>query len=112
MYTDYTEFLTDSLKLSEAAKAAMGADPTLEEIYAKKLHFYLILTILKCYYTLSLLTVCCKQYFKALENLWLQDVFNALKFVTQISPLLNYYYFDNFVWSCFQLCKIIFDYLF
>ena len=33
MYTDYTEFLTDSLKLSEAAKAAMGADPTLEEIY-------------------------------------------------------------------------------
>ena len=32
MYTDYTEFLTDSLKLSEAAKAAMGADPTLEEI--------------------------------------------------------------------------------
>ena len=33
MYTDYTEFLTDSPKLSEAAKAAMGADPTLEEIY-------------------------------------------------------------------------------
>ena len=32
-YTDYTEFLTDSPKLSEAAKAAMGADPTLEEIY-------------------------------------------------------------------------------
>ena len=32
-YTDYTEFLTDSPKLSEAAKAAMGADPALGEIY-------------------------------------------------------------------------------